>query len=86
MLEFALAEQTEDTYIPVQEEKERFDKLFDWMRKDGAEFEKLKLRYYAPDYRGVHAARDIKRGETIVYVPLEELITMEMAMETKIGS
>ena len=71
MLEFAQAEYKEDTYIPVQEEKARFDKLLDWMKTDGSEFDKLKMRYYAPDYRGVHAARDIKRGETIVYVPLK---------------
>ena len=43
--------------------------MFDWMKNGGAEFEKLKLRYYTEDYRGVHAARNIKKGETILYVP-----------------
>lgn len=55
------------------------------MKKDGAEFDKLKVRYYAPDYRGVHAARDIKKGETILYVPKKEIITLEMAFESPIG-
>lgn len=68
------------------EEKARFERLFRWMRKDGAEFDKLKMRYYAPDYRGVHAARDIKKGETILYVPKKEIITLEMAMESPIGT
>jgi len=68
------------------EEKERFEKLFRWMTKDGAQFDKLKMRYYGPDYRGVHAARDIKKGETILYVPKKEIITLEMAMESPIGS
>lgn len=68
------------------EEKERFEKLFKWMTKDGAQFDKLKMRYYGPDYRGVHAARDIKKGETILYVPKKEIITLEMAMESPIGS
>ena len=86
MLEFAESELQLDKNVPVMEEKQRFDALFDWMKTDGAEFNKLKLRYYAPDYRGVHAARDIKKGETIVYVPLKEIITLEMAMETPIGS
>ena len=86
MLEFAESELSLDKNVPVMEEKQRFDALFDWMKTDGAEFNKLKLRYYAPDYRGVHAARDIKKGETIVYVPLKEIITLEMAMETPIGS
>lgn len=68
------------------EEKERFEKLFKWMTKDGAQFDKLKMRYYGPDYRGVHAARDIKKGETILYVPKKEIITLEMAMESPIGA
>lgn len=55
------------------------------MKKDGANFDKLKLRYYGPDYRGVHAARDIKKGEQILYVPKKELITLEMAIDTPIG-
>ena len=55
------------------------------MKVDGAEFDKLKMRYYAPDYRGVHAARDVKKGETILYVPRKEIITLEMAMESPIG-
>ena len=60
--------------------------MFDWMRQEGANFDKLKLRYYAPDYRGVHAARNIRKGETILYVPKNEIITLEMAMESPIGS
>ena len=55
------------------------------MKVDGAEFDKLKMRYYAKDYRGVHAARDVVKGETILYVPRKEIITLEMAMESPIG-
>ena len=75
-----------DLNVPVQAEKDRFDALFKWMKEEGADFTKLKLRYYAPDYRGVHAARDIKKGEIIVYVPLKEIITLEMAMACPIGA
>lgn len=56
------------------------------MIEGGANFDKLKMRYYAADYRGVHAARDVKKGETILYVPKHEIITLEMAMESPIGS
>lgn len=59
--------------------------MFSWMKKDGAEFDKLKVRYYSPDYRGVHAARDIKKGETILFVPKKEIITLEMAFASPIG-
>lgn len=39
------------------------------MTKGGSKFDKLKLRYYSEDYRGVHAARNIAQGEIICYVP-----------------
>ena len=75
---------------PMSPKGEKWDKALAYWRSlksdDGANFDKLKLRYYAPDYRGVHAARDIKKGETIVYVPLQEIITLEMAMECPIGA
>ena len=86
LLDFAVAEAKEDDYLPVPEEKVRFETMFNWMKKDGAEFDKLKMRYYAPDYRGVHAAREIQKGETILYVPKKEIITLEMAMESPIGA
>lgn len=85
MLVFARQELKDDSHVPVPEEKERFEALFDWMRQDGSTFDKLKLRYYGPDYRGVHAARDIKQGETILFVPKVEIITLEMAIESPIG-
>lgn len=67
-------------------EKVRFEAMFNWMVQGGADFDKLKMRYYGPDYRGVHAARNIKKGETILYVPKQEIITLEMAMESPIGA
>lgn len=66
-------------------ERQRFEKLFDWMKVDGANYEKLKMRYYTLNYRGVHASRAIKKGETILYVPLKEIITLEMCMDSPIG-
>jgi histone-lysine N-methyltransferase SETD3 len=60
--------------------------MFDWMKKGGAQFPKLKLRYYTEDYRGVHAATQIEKGETILYVPLSQLLTLDMAMQSPIGS
>ena len=47
------------------------------MIQGGADFSKLKLRYYSADYRGVHAKSDIKAGETLLYVPRELLIITE---------
>ncbi len=65
-------EYEEDNSIPVDHpERQRFEKLLVWMKEGGSIFDKLKVRYYTADYRGVHAARDIKKGETILLVPKE---------------
>ena len=51
----------------------------------GSKFSKLKLRFYGPGYRGVHARRDIRAGEDLLFVPRENMITLEMSHETPIG-
>ena len=72
--------------MPVDHpERARFEKLLQWLRDGGSQFDKLKIRYYTADYRGVHAARDIKKGETILYVPKEQIITLEMAFASPVG-
>ena len=83
--EFLANEMVEDSHVPVVEEKDRMETLFKWMKEGGSQFSKLKMRYYAPDYRGVHASHEIKKGETILYVPKKQIITLEMAFESPIG-
>jgi len=60
-------------------EKKKFERLIDWMQAGGAYTEKLDLRYYAENFRGVHAASDIKAGETILFVPFNLIFTLEAA-------
>jgi len=55
------------------------------LKEGGSTFDKLKIRYYSTDYRGVHAARNIKKGEIILLIPLKQIITLEMAFESPIG-
>lgn len=59
--------------------------MLNWLKDGGSQYDKLKIRYYTADYRGVHAARDIKKGETILYVPKHQIISLEMAMASPIG-
>lgn len=59
--------------------------MLDWLVEGGSKFDKLKIRYYSPEYRGVHAARNIKKGEIILLVPLKQIITLEMAFESPVG-
>ena len=55
--------------------KQKFNLMFEELRSNGAKFDKLKLRYYTQDFRGVHAAAPIKNGETVVFIPWENMIT-----------
>ena len=76
----------EDSTLAVDHpERKRFETLLKWLKDGGSEFDKLKIRYYTENYRGVHAARDIKKGETILYVPKEQIITLEMAYASPVG-
>lgn len=65
-------EYEEDNNLPLDNpERARFERMLKWLKDGGSTFEKLKIRYYTADYRGVHAARDIKKGEIILHVPKE---------------
>lgn len=86
LFEETKTEYEEDNSIAKEHpERQRFEKLLEWLKEGGSEFDKLKIRYYSDDYRGVHAARDIKKGETILYVPKHQIITLEMAISSPIG-
>jgi hypothetical protein len=45
----------------------------------------MKIRYIAEEYRGVTAGADIEKGETIISVPKNAIITLQMAKETEVG-
>ena len=86
LFEETKTEYEEDNSISVDNpERQRFEKLLKWLKEGGSNFDKLKIRYYTADYRGVHAARDIKTGETILYIPKEQIISLEMAFASPVG-
>lgn len=41
-------------------EKQRFGRLEKWLNEGGSKYDKLKIRFYNPIYRGVHAAKKIR--------------------------
>jgi hypothetical protein len=59
-----------DNTLPLEHpERQRFERMLQWLKDGGSQFNKLKIRWYTDDYRGVHAARDIKKNEIILLVP-----------------
>ena len=63
----------------------KIEKFVKWMNENGAKFSKIRMRYYAPDYRGVHAIKKIENGEMFLYVPQKLIITPKLGRDTKIG-
>jgi len=59
--------------------KDKFYKMVDWLRKGGAKFPDLYLRRYSQNHRGVHALKELEPQQQILFVPLEFIMTSEMA-------
>ena len=57
-------------------DKSKFDRLKNWMSLNGGDTSKLELRYNSEDERGVHAAKRIKAGETVLFLPCLSKITL----------
>jgi len=55
------------------------------MKSLGANFPKIELKYFAKDYRGVVATKEIQKEEIIISVPKEGIITLRMAKNSPIG-
>ena len=60
---------------PIDEQK--MENLTEWMKKGGADIEKVELRYYQKNHRGVHANCHIKKGEPIMFIPSDLIINYE---------
>lgn len=67
-------------------ERIKIDNLEECLRKQGAEFSKLRMRFYGSTHRGVHAATNIKLNDVIVQIPEKSLLTEKHAYETPIGA
>ena len=48
------------------------------MREEGAEFPNIELRQVNPYLRGVFAKKDIKEGETVLFVPEKMCLTLDL--------
>lgn len=63
----------------------KMKRFIDWMVENGAKFDKIRMKYYGPDYRGVHAFKPINQAENFLCVPKKLIITPQLGRETEIG-
>ena len=65
---------------------EKIETFTKWMKTNGATFDKISMRYYGPDYRGVHTTKQINQYELFLHVPQKLIVTSQMGKETAIGA
>ena len=70
---------------PDHPERVKYDKMVEWLKKEGATIEGAKIRYYSDAYRAVHATRDLPSGTRILFVPDHILMSHDRACQTPIG-
>jgi len=63
----------------------KIEEFIQWMRDNGAQFKNFRMKYYAPDYRGIHTYEKIEPNEVLLKVPFEMIITPQLGKETDIG-
>ena len=52
--------------------------------KDGdCDISKVQIQYYKDDYRALHAAQDIAKGDTIYYIPRDQVLSSEVIRDSK---
>ena len=61
--------------------QENLINLLKWGKENGIDTKNIKVVYYGPDFRGVHAARRIRTGERIITVPMKSLLTLEIILD-----
>lgn len=55
------------------------------MRKNNSDIKKLELHNYAEHGRNVVATQPIDRGQTVLFVPMHLMMTVDRAKKSKIG-
>ena len=55
--------------------------MIEWLGDGGVDTSKVCIYEYAENYRGLHAAKDIKKDEIILFVPDEYIISYAFVMK-----
>ncbi len=63
-----------------------FCKFFKWLDDGLVCYPKLELKFYSDDHRGVFAKNKIQKNEIVLKIPSSNLITLEMAKESPVGT
>jgi len=68
-----------------KEEQVLYDSYANWMKSKGAKFDKVELKWFHTDYRGIVATDVILKNEIIMYIPDAAIISLQVAKQAPIG-
>lgn len=80
-----LNEKKDKVVRPHLSERKKFEELLRWTSAAGGEFPKIYLEYYSEDYRGVHCQKAILPEETIIFIPYQHLLTLQVTKQTPLA-
>ena len=60
--------------------------LIQWLERSGAQMKEIEIIEERENMRTVLAKSDIKKGERLLFIPYDNIITMEKAKSSPIGS
>jgi hypothetical protein len=69
----------------LDESQAAFDRFLQWLLAHGARFPDLFFKVYAPNVRGVHAAKPLPALHRFMEIPVKCLITDDLARQTPVG-
>jgi len=76
----------DDDTVGGQHNQTRIFKIFfQWLLDGGSKFPLLYLHFFSGNYRAIFAKRTVERDEDVLYVPLCQLMTSEIARASKVG-
>ena len=66
-------------------EYEKYVYLKKWMYKKKAQINKMDLKFYGQNVRGVEASENIQKDNILMYIPDSLVIKADLVIHTKIG-
>lgn len=75
----------ERSLVGASDDTDRYTVMANWLRAGGSRFDKLYLEYYGEEYRGVHSLVPIPKDEILLKVPLDCIMTTDVAKASTIG-
>ena len=67
-------------------EIKNIERFLKWLRDGGASFKGIRMKFYSPDFRGVHAYTNIPAHDAFLRVPKNLIITPKSGRSTPLGA